>query len=152
MTLIEINMEQPTGGLVGTHLWTVKSATHAHSKKGDSMIKMAFRCWAPGYATESEHSCLIMLQGPGFAIGKPRLQALGITSSGTLDLTELIGRKVWIATIEEQDSYQGRDGKMVSTMRLRTDANQLSHKGYQPADNPPAGCNAADYDTDESPF
>jgi hypothetical protein len=152
MSLIQINMDQPTGGLVGTHLWEVKSATPGTSKKGDNMLTVVYKCWPLGHTSEAEFRDIIMLTGPGFAIGKPRLQALGIMQTGVFDLTELIGRKVWIHTIEEPDTFQGKDGQMRSVTRLRSDANKLTHKGYQPADSVPAGCDPATYDLGSTPF
>lgn len=146
--IIDLNMNQPTGGLIGTHLWTVDSATFGKSRKGDSMLTLKLSCLPNDRNEAATMSDIIMLQGPGFGIGKPKLVALGVkpNHSGPFDPLDLHGRRVWISTVEQQWEHEGKSGS-----RIAVDITQLSHKGYQPEDNVPPGCDPMDY-TQPTPF
>lgn len=135
-----MNREPESNALIGTNLWTVRESRVEQSKSsGENMLVLKLKC---GNAELTDRA---MLGGGGWGIGKRKLIALGLapTFSGPLDPIQFIGTKVWCATKEEE--YQGIDrktGKVRTFKSLKVDVDQLTHAGYQPEADVPAGCTA----------
>ena len=117
--------EMPTG----TNLWRLVNVQTKTSGKGHAMLAVKFE---PADGSAAHLYDNIMLQGGGWAIGKPKLVALGVPADfqGDLDPQKLVGRRVWIDTFVQ--NHNGRDG-------LKVNIQELSHAGYQPEDTPPKG-------------
>lgn len=129
--------------LTGVNLWEVFGAIEKKSSKGDDMFVVTFICGS----TKMQDN--IMLSGPAWPrMGRPKLFALGVRPdhTGNLDPLDLIGRKVWLATVVEQKPYTDpKTGELREGQpRLVVDIKQLSHAGYQFEGNPPAGATLPD--------
>lgn len=148
MVEIDMNKEPTDSMLTGIHLWEVKGCKSERSSKGDPMLTVTLRT----FNQENEYELVdrIMLAGNGWALGKPKLIALGMepTFKGDLDPLDFIGRKVWLAThVEEREALATRGanaGKMMTFRNMRVDVSQLTHKGYQPEALVPQGATVED--------
>ncbi len=134
---LDMNREPVSALLTGINLWTVKSAKIEKSQKsGTPMLVLEFKCG------EYELKDRAMLAGGGWGIGKAKLIALGMspTFTGNFDPLDLIGRKVWIATVE--GTFAGVDkksGAPKNFKKLEVDIGQLKHAGYNLPEEIPAG-------------
>lgn len=137
----EIDMTRPVE-LTGTHLWTVQSFKRGKTQAGDLKVIVTYKCGE----YDLEDSILLQGKPNSIKIGRDHLAALGVPSdfNGNIEDLPIQGKKVWICThIEEREDIARSGpnvGKTVTYRNLRVDINTLSHRGYQPEANVPAGC------------
>lgn len=149
MVEIDMNKEPDSGFLFGTNLWeVVKISSDKSRNSGERMLRIKLRCG------EIELDDIAMLGGKGWGIGKNKLIALGVdpTFQGNLDVTELIGRKVWVATVKGR--FEGLDrntGEKKWFDKCEVDINALRCSGYQPEAEVPHGV-VVPTGPDDTPF
>ena len=130
--MVYVDMTKQSGRTLtpGIDLWEVMSIEAGTSSAGDPKLEPKFR----RVSNHADHMYdTIMLDGPGWDIGRPKMDALGVpeTHKGDLDELGLIGKRVWIYT--GVDTYKGKD-------KLKPLIEELTHKGYQPLADVPVGC------------
>lgn len=130
--------------LTGTNLWTVQSFKRGKTQAGDLKVIVKYKCGE----YDLEDSILLQGKPTSIKIGREHLAALGVPAdfNGSIEDLPIQGKRVWICThIEEREMLATSGpsvGKMVTYKNLRVDINVLSHRGYQPEANVPAGCTA----------
>jgi len=113
----------------GLYLAEVFIAEDKISKGGDSYINVQLKNTAT-----SKLLCydILMLQGNGARIGYGKLSVLGVErGTTTLNVAELVGRRMWVATTLEE--YMGTERLIVDIQA------ESSTMGYWPEDAPPKG-------------
>ncbi len=111
----------------GIDLWEVASMAHATSAAGNGMFDMQLR--RVRKVNETMRHRLMFTYG----MGRQQLVALGVPPAGDqeVDPPAFIGKRVWVATLVEE--FKGEPS-------LKADIKQLSHAGFQPEADVPAGC------------
>lgn len=148
--MARINMSTPADGpggppVPGVDLWELRKCDESESRNGDPMFSVqAERVTGSGRFYDT-----IMLAGPGWGIGKAKLQALGVEDNfqGELDPLDLIGKRFWCSTGLEE--YTDSSGK--KRQKLKPLIDELEHCGYQHISNVPPGCEMP-VDPDPAPF
>lgn len=123
--MVEIDLDNApvSKNLYGVHLWYVTTCYPEKAKSsGEQMLVLKM------HSDGVELVSRIMLTGNGARLGFQQLRAFGLT--GKFDHTQLIGRRVWVAT--KQSEYNGQE-------RMEVDISQLACKGYQAEDAAPVG-------------
>lgn len=160
--MVRVDMTQPDRDMTpGVDLWEVKTGVSKTSTNNTPMLSLEFkRVVGQGLLYDN-----VMLGGGGWGIGKAKLTALGIpkTFSGDLNVTMLVGKRVYIATVVGE--YTDKKGQQRS--KLEVDINELEHAGYQSESKPPpglgktvagappaatAGAGFTDAEVDDTPF
>ena len=141
----------------GIDLWDIVKCEQAHSQKsGAQMLKLELvRTSQANDKSQDRIYEIVMLEGPGWAIGKEKLVAmLGGAFKGDFDPLELVGRRVWLNTVVE--TYKGVDkktGEVVDREKLKVfvadpkSAADFAWCGIQNEKNVPAGCSLPGTDT-----
>lgn len=140
--MVEIDMTKPDRDLTpGVDLWRIAECVSRRSSGGDRMLAVKFR----RVADDGDHLFdNIMLEGPGWGIGKSKLGALLPKDyKGDLDPLDLVDRRLWVETTV--DEYQGKQ-------RLKVDIQGLKHCGLQAEDDPPPGAVPSLMHADDTPF
>lgn len=143
--------------VAGIDLWHVAKAEQAKSaKSGANMLKIELvrvsqmREQYPDRIYE-----IVMLEGPGWAIGKEKLVAfMGGPVKGEFEPLDLLDKRVWLSTgTETYKTVDKKTGEMVEREKLRvlvTDPKQsgaFHWCGIQHEKNVPAGCALPGEDT-----
>lgn len=147
--MVDLNMNRPAAGRCepGVHLAYVETAEVKHSSNGDWAIVVTLKRSDDGAQITRDW---IMLEGPGWGMGKEKLTALGVPRNfeGDFDAGSLAGKRVWVAV--ETREYTKKDGTI--GQGLSVDIKQLKYNGYQPMDDPPPGCTVPEEVDTGTPF
>lgn len=127
--MVHVDMNKPDRDIPeGIFLVEVIKAEAKRSRKGDLMIGLTLVHAQTG---EEAARDVVMLEGPGWGLGKAKLTALGLGEfRGDLDPATLVGKRVW-ASIEPRE-YDGRTYASINTKLLR-------YAGLQAEDEKPEG-------------
>lgn len=141
---MKLDMTQAPDGAAepGVYLARVASVDAKQSRSGDDMLNLKL---VKDHGRKQLCYDNIMLGGPGWSIGYPKLVALGVSPdhSGEFDPQSLHGRRVWVEV--HRTEYDGKQ-------KLEVNIDALSHKGYQPITDTPSGQEPAGEDDSDTPF
>lgn len=141
--MADIDMSKPAPRFTlnpGVDLWEVVTAGEKKSKKsGDAMFEIELARSSKQTERIKEY---IMLEGPGWHLGKMKLAAfIGKDFKGQLDGLDLIGKRVWCRT--RVDSYEDSKGEMRESLKIASDpkaATEFDQCGIQHEADVPPGC------------
>ena len=140
--MVRIDLNKADASLIaGIDAWEVIDCEVRYSKAGDQMLGMKFA----RISDRGDYMFdILMLEGPGWGLGKQKLAALlGDGFDGDIEVDEFRGKQVWIAAKVEE--YNGKSS-------LKPDIRgSLKNAGMQAIEDVPPGCEAPEPPT-EAPF